>query len=56
MYADTIPAEPKKGEKNTRFGMFVERPFHIVSDMGSRRYLDIIGRNLVIKTANGFKT
>ena len=48
--------EPKKGELNSEFGMYVERPFHIVSQLGTRRYLDILGRNLVIKVPNGRKT
>ena len=55
-YVDTIPPEPKKGQKNHEFGLYVERPFHIVSMMGHRRYLDLIGRNLVIKTSNGRST
>lgn len=52
-YVDEMRPEPKKGELNTDFGFFVERPFHIVSEMRSHRYLDMLGRNLVIKTSNG---
>jgi hypothetical protein len=49
--------EPKKGELNEDFGIYVERDFYIVSQMGSHRYLDLINnRNFVIKTANGRKT
>ena len=48
--------EPKRGEINTDFGLYVERPFHVVSMMRKHRYLDLIGRNLVIKTPNGFKS
>jgi hypothetical protein len=55
-YADKLPAEPKKGQKNKDFGLYVERPFHIVSQAGRHRYLDLISRNLVIKIANGRKT
>ena len=55
-YVDTLKPEPKKGELNTEFGLYVERPFHIVSQMPFHRYLDILGRNLVIKTPNGRKT
>jgi hypothetical protein len=31
IYADDMEAEPKKGDLNKDFGMYVERPFHIVS-------------------------
>jgi hypothetical protein len=31
IYADQWKRDPKKGELNKRFGMYVERPFHIVS-------------------------
>jgi len=55
-YADELPEEPKKGELNKDFGMFVERPFFVKSDLGRGRYLDILGRNMVIKTPNGFNT
>ena len=48
--------EPKKGQLNARFGLYVQRPFHLVSFLPKHRYLDIIGRNLVIKTPNGKKT
>jgi membrane carboxypeptidase/penicillin-binding protein PbpC len=57
VYADEYPEEPKKGELNKDFGIYVERPFYIVSEMKSHRYLDLINnRNLVIKTANGRNT
>jgi hypothetical protein len=55
-YCDIMRAIPKKGQKNLDFGFYVERPFHIVSEMPSHRYLDMIGRNLVIKTPNGRKS
>ena len=46
--------EPKKGELNEDFGLYVERPFYIISEMSSNRYLDLINnRNMVIKTRNG---
>ena len=39
------------------FGLYVERPFYIVSALPSHRYLDLINnRNMVIKTPNGRKT
>jgi hypothetical protein len=57
IYADEYPDEPKKGELNEKFGLYVERDFYVVSELDSHRYLDIINnRNLVIKTPNGRKT
>lgn len=52
VYADKYPAEPKKGEMNTKWGMIVERPFYIVSEMSSHRYLDWVS-GVAIKTPNG---
>jgi len=31
MYVDEWKGEPQKGELNEKFGLYVERPFHIVS-------------------------
>ena len=57
VYADEWKAEPKKGELNSDFGMYVERDFHIVSAMPSHKYVDLISnRNMVVKTSNGRKT
>jgi len=57
VYADEMPAEPKKGELNKKFGLFVERDFYIVSQLASHRYLDLINnRNMVIKVPNGRNT
>ena len=59
IYADEWPEEPKKGEMNTDFGLYVERDFYIVSQMNDHRYLDVIPnkvggmKNVVIKTRNG---
>lgn len=40
---------------NTKFGLYVERDFHIVSAMKSNKYLDLDNSNryAVIKTSNG---
>ena len=40
---------------NTKFGLYVERDFHIVSAMGNNKYLDLDNSNRwpVIKTPNG---
>jgi hypothetical protein len=57
IYADEYPEEPKKGELNKDFGLYVERPFYIVSALPDHRYLDLINnRNMVIKTPNGRNT
>ena len=49
--------EYKKGELNVEFGLYVERNFHIVSQLPAHRYLSIIdGRNMVIKTANSLNS
>jgi hypothetical protein len=56
IYADKWKRDPTKGEFNNDFGLYVERDFYIVSEMRSHRYLDLIGRNFVIKTRNGRNT
>jgi hypothetical protein len=56
IYVDEY-SEPKKGEMNEQFGLYVERDFYIVSALPSGRYLDLINnRNMVLKTANGRNT
>jgi hypothetical protein len=56
IYADQWKRDPIKGELNEDFGLYVDRTFYIVSEMGKKRYLDLVGRNFVIKTANGRNT
>jgi membrane carboxypeptidase/penicillin-binding protein PbpC len=57
VYAEDWKGEPQKGELNEEFGLYVERPFYIVSRLASHRYLDLINnRNMVIKTPNGRNT
>jgi hypothetical protein len=57
VYADEWKGEPTKGELNEDFGLYVERPFYIVTQLASHRYLDLINnRNMVIKTPNGRNT
>ena len=54
IYEDEWKEEPVKGELNKKFGLYVERPFYVVSQLSSNRYLDLINnRNFVIKTPNG---
>ena len=57
VYADEWKGEPGKGELNEDFGLYIQRPFYIVSALGSKRYLEVINsRNMVIKTKNSHKT
>lgn len=49
-----MPPEPKKGELNKLFNIHVERPFFVVTELPSERFLDIIKHNIVLKTRNGF--
>jgi hypothetical protein len=57
IYVDEYPNEPVKGELNKKFGLYVERPFYIITALKSNRYLDLINnRNMVIKTPNGRNT
>jgi len=56
VYIDDFKAEPVKGELNPAIGLIVERPFFIVSGLKDGRYLDMVGRNMVIKTRNGRDT
>jgi hypothetical protein len=57
VYVDEWKGEPKKGELNEDFGLYVERDFYIQTAMASKRYLDLINnRNFVIKTPNGRNT
>jgi hypothetical protein len=57
VYADEWKGEPKKGEFNERFGLYVERDFYVVSKLPDSRYLDLINnRNMVIKIKNGRNT
>ena len=51
VYADQYPKGLGKGDFNEDFGLYIERPFYIISELGEHRYLDLIGnRNMVIKT------
>jgi hypothetical protein len=56
VYVDDYEGEPTKGQMNTKFGLYVERDFHIVSALG-KKYLDLDKSNrwAVIKTSNGRK-
>jgi hypothetical protein len=56
VYVDDMLAEPKKCEMNKDFGFLVDCNFHIATKMNSRRYLDRIGNNVVLKTPNNRNT
>jgi hypothetical protein len=56
IYVDEMKPEPKKGEMNDDFNLYVDRPFHIQSMMKSGRYLDRVGNNVVLKTPNNRPT
>jgi len=56
VYADEMPPTPKKGEMFALFGMKVDTPFHVISNLPDGRFLDLIGNNMVIKTRNGLKS
>jgi len=56
LYADDEEKDPQTGDYSAEWGLFVGRPFHIVSTMSSKRYVDLISNRSVIKTANGFDT
>jgi ssDNA-specific exonuclease RecJ len=54
IYVDTWKGDPTTGQFNKFYGLYVNRPFYIISHMGQRRYLDIINnKNVVIKIRNG---
>jgi hypothetical protein len=57
IYADQWKRDPIKGELNEEYGLYVERPFYVVSELSKNRYLDLINnRNMVIKTRNARST
>jgi hypothetical protein len=48
------PKEPGEGELNREYGLYVGRNFYIISQCGEKRYLDVVGKNVVVKTPNEF--
>jgi ribosomal protein L20 len=53
IYADEMPKPVRKGQMDSSWGLRVNAPFHIVSGLADGRYLQNLGRQLVIKTPNG---
>jgi len=47
-YVQDAKPEPKKGQLNKDFGLYVLRPFHVVSLMRGGRYLETNGGNVYI--------
>jgi len=58
VYKKDWKGEPKTGELNGDFGLLVNKDFHVVSVLGTGKYLDFFDskKNLVIKTQNGRRT
>lgn len=56
IYADEYPEDPRDGEMSEDWGLRVGTPFHIKSSLPSGKYLDHLGRRMVIKTPNERKT
>jgi hypothetical protein len=56
IYVADMKDEPKKGELNEDWGLYVERDFHIVSSLSEGKYIDLISNNMVLKTQNGRNT
>jgi len=54
VYVDEMPEPTARGEMDKDFGLRVEVPFHIKSGLPDGRYLQTLGRRMVIKTPNGF--
>jgi hypothetical protein len=49
------PKDPGPGEYWEDFGLYIERPFYIISAIGENRYVDVIEeRRVVIKTPNEY--
>lgn len=54
-YVDICRPEPTSGLA-TDWGLYINRPFYIHSALPDLRMIDLVGRNAVIKTRNGYKT
>jgi len=50
IYVDEFPEPPRDGEMAEDWGFRIGVPFHVKSELGSGKHLDIIGRRMVIKT------
>jgi hypothetical protein len=52
VYMKDWKGEPGNGEMNKDFGLRVNKDFHIISGLSRGRYIDYLGRDLIIKTQN----
>lgn len=48
-----MPTPVASGALNKDYGLYVNRPFYVISNMSARRYLTHAGGNLAIKSKNG---
>lgn len=53
LYLDEMAPEPKIGDFIPEYGMKWKVDFYLVSQLPSRRYVDLIGHDMKIKTPNG---
>lgn len=53
LYLDEMAPEPKIGDFVPEYGMKYKVDFYLVSQLPSRRYIDLIGKDMKIKTPNG---
>jgi hypothetical protein len=53
IYTKDWKGEPTTGQWNRDFGLIVNKDFYIISTLPKGRYIDYLGRNLVIKEQNG---
>jgi hypothetical protein len=56
IYVDEMPEPLKPCDLNDEWGLKVDCDMHILTQMSSKRYLDRVGNDVVIKTPNSFKT
>jgi hypothetical protein len=53
VYAKDWKGEPTTGQWNREYGFIVNKDFYIISLLGQGKYIDYVGRDLVLKTQNG---
>lgn len=53
---DTLKPELKQGEWSPQFGVYIGTEFSIKTRMGTGRYLDVVGDQVVTKTRSTRKT
>jgi hypothetical protein len=56
IYVDEMPKALGKGDFDPEYGMKILTDFHIISRMSSKRYLDRVSYDVVIKTPNDRNT